>query len=178
VRQMDILKQVVPTASRLGFLGNPDVPSDVAFFRVLERRAAASAVGIELVPVHTDLDYRLAFARLVDSRVQGLIVAPSVTQIDPSRSVVRMVAQNKLPAVYPGRQFVEAGGLISYFADPADEGRHVAVYVDKILRGAAPADLPVEQYASYELTVNLRTAKTLNLTLPTALVQQAAAVFR
>jgi len=80
--------------------------------------------------------------------------------------------------MYPGRQFVEAGGLISYFADPADQGRHVAVYVDKILRGAAPAELPVEQYASYELVVNLRTAKMLKLTVPTALMQQAAEVFR
>src|SRR5262244_3223320 len=139
VRQMEILKQVVPSASRLGFLGNPDVPSDASFFRALERRAAASAVSIELAPVRTDLDYRLIFARLVDTRVRG---------------------------------------LISYFADPSDQGRHVAVYVDKILRGAAPADLPVEQYASYELAVNLRTAKTLNLTVPSALVEQAAAVFR
>src|SRR5215470_17400420 len=176
VRQMEILKQVVPNASRLGFLGNPDVPSDAALFRALERRAAASAVSIELV-ARTDLD-RLAFARLGDTRVQGLIVAPSMTEIDPSRSLVRMAAQNKLPTMYPGRQFVEAGGLISYFADPADQGRHVAVYVDKILRGAAPADLPVEQYANYELTVNLRTAKALNLTVPSALVEQAAAVFR
>jgi len=178
VRQMEILKQVVPSASRLGFLGNPDVPSDASFFRALERRATASAVSIELAPVRTDLDYRLIFARLVDTRVQGLIVGPSITEIDPSRSVVRMAAQSKLPTMYPGRQFVEAGGLISYFADPADQGRHVAVYVDKILRGAAPADLPVEQYASYELAVNLRTAKALNLTVPSALVEQAAAVFR
>src|SRR5215470_10969082 len=139
-------------------------------------RASASAVRIELV-ARTDLD-RLAFARLADTRVQGLIVAPSMTEIDPSRSVVRMVAQSKLPTMYPGRQYVEAGGLISYFADPADQGRHVAVYVDKILRGAVPADLPVEQYASYELAVNLRTAKALNLTVPSALVEQAAAVFR
>ncbi len=178
VRQMEILKQVVPTAARLGVLGNPDVPSDVSFFRALERQAPASSVTVELVPVRTDLDYRPAFARLVDTRAQGLIVAPSLTQIDPSRSVVRLVSQNKLPTMYPGRQFVEAGGLISYFADPADQGRHVAVYVDRILRGAAPANLPVEQYASYELVVNLRTAKALNLTVPTALVQQAAAVFR
>src|SRR5262249_20952926 len=139
VRQMEILKQVVPSASRLGFLGNPDVPSDASFFRALERRAAASAVSIELAPVRTDLDYRLIFARLVDTRVQGLIVGPSITEIDPSRSVVRMAAQSKLPTMYPGRQFVEAGGLISYFADPSDQGRHVAGYVDKILRGAAPA---------------------------------------
>ena len=178
VRQMEILKQVVPNASRLGFLGNPDVPSDASFFRALERRAAAAAMSIELAPVRTDLDYRLTFARLVDTRVQGLIVGPSITEIDASRSVVRMAAQNKLPTMYPGRQFVEAGGLISYFADPADQGRHVAVYVDKILRGAAPAHLPVEQYASYVLAVNLRTAKALNLTVPSALVEQAAAVFR
>jgi putative ABC transport system substrate-binding protein len=176
VRQMEILKQVVPTASRLGFLGNPNVPSDAALFRALERRAAASAVSIGLV-TRTDLD-RLTFARLADTRIQGLIVGPSMTEIDPSRSLVRMAAENKLPTMYPGRQFVEAGGLISYFADPADQGRHVAVYVDKILRGAAPADLPVEQYASYELAINLRTAKALNLTVPSALVEQAAAVFR
>src|SRR5262249_59444652 len=109
-------------AARLAFLGTPAAPWALSFSRPLGRRPPASAATIELVPVRSELDYRLAFARLVDTRAQGLIVAPSLTQIDPSRSLVHLVSQNKLPTMYPGRQFVEAGGLLSYFADPADQG--------------------------------------------------------
>jgi putative ABC transport system substrate-binding protein len=178
MRQMEILKQIVPWAGRLAFLGNPDVSSDVSFFRALERQASTSSVRVELVPARTELDYRLAFARLLEIRAQGLIVAPSVPQFDPSKRVVKQVSQNRLPAMYPGRQFVEAGGLISYFADPSDQGRRIATYVDKILKGARPGDLPVEQYARYELTVNLRTAKTFGLTVPLSIIEQAAAVIR
>jgi len=178
VRQLEILKQVVPGATQLAFLGNPDIPSDVSFFRALERQAPASGVTIRFVHARAEADYKIAFDTLVQSRVQALIVGASVTQIDPSRKEVRLISQNKIPAMYPGRQFVEAGGLISYFANPADQGRHVAVYVDKILKGAQPSDLPVEQYTDYELAINLRTAKALFLTVPPALLYQAVDVFR
>ena len=178
VRQMEILKQVVPEAARLAFLGNPDIPSDVSFFRALERQAPSSGVTIRFVHARAESDYKAAFDTVVQSRAQGLIVGASVTQFDPSRRVVRVVSQNRIPAMYPGRQFVEAGGLISYFANPGDQGRHVAVYVDKILRGAQPGDLPVEQYAGYELAINLRIAKALFLTIPSALLNQAVDVFR
>lgn len=178
VRQMEILKQIVPEAARLALLGNPDIPSDVSFFRALERQAPSSGVTIRFVHARTDADYKIAFDTMVQSRVQGLIVGASVTQIDPSRKVVRLASQKKIPAMYPGRQFVEAGGLISYFANPADQGRHVAVYVDKILKGARPGSLPVEQYAGYELAINLRTAKSLFVTIPSDLLRQAVDVFR
>jgi putative ABC transport system substrate-binding protein len=178
VRQMEILKQVVPWATRLAFLGNPDIPSDISFFRALERQAPSSGVTIRFVHARAELDYRMAFASVVESRVQALIVGASVTQFDLSKKVVRLVSQNRIPAMYPGRQFVEAGGLISYFANPSDQGRHVAVYVDKILRGASPGNLPVEQYAGYELAINLRIAKALFLTVPSALLSQAVEVFR
>jgi putative ABC transport system substrate-binding protein len=178
VRQMEILKQIVPRATRLAFLGNPDIPSDISFFRALERQAPSSGVTIRFVHARAELDYKMAFAAVVESRVQALIVGASVTQFDPSKSVVRLVSQNRIPAMYPGRQFVEAGGLISYFANPSDQGRHVAVYVDKILRGARAGDLPVEQYAGYELAINLRIAKALFLTIPSALLNQAVEVFQ
>jgi len=178
VRQLEILKQVVPEAARLAFLGNPDTPSDVGFFRALERQAPSSGVTIRFVHARAVFDYKLAFDAVVAGRAQGLIVGASVTQFDPSKKVVRLVSQNRIPAMYPGRQFVEAGGLISYFANPADQGRHVAVYVDKILKGARPGDLPVEQYTGYELAINLRTAKALFLTIPAALLYQAVDVFR
>jgi putative tryptophan/tyrosine transport system substrate-binding protein len=178
VRQMEILKQIVPEAARLAFLGNPDIPSDVSFFRALERQAPSAGVTIRFVHARTDADYRIAFGIMVQSRVQGLIVGASVTQIDPSRKVVRLVSQKKIPAMYPGQQFVEAGGLVSYFANPADQGRHVAVYVDKILKGARAGDLPVEQYTAYELAINLRTAKPLLVTIPSALLREAVDVIR
>jgi putative ABC transport system substrate-binding protein len=178
VRQLEILRQIVPAALRFAFLGNPDIASDAAFFRALERHAPALAVSVAFVAARTELDYRQIFPRLVETRTQGLIVAPSTTQMDPARSVVRLVSQYKIPAIYPGRQFVEAGGLVSYFANPADQGRHVAAYVDKVLRGARAGDLPVEEYAHYELAINLRLAKVLKLTVPPALIRDAADVFR
>jgi len=178
VRQLEIITQLVPGATRLAFFGNPDVPSDIAFFHALEGRAASSRWNVRLVPVKAEADYKGAFPRLVEERVQALIVGASATQFDPSRSIVRLVAQNKIPALYPGRQFVEAGGLLSYFAHPGDQGRLVATYVDKILGGARPGDLPVEQYTRYELTINLRTARALGLTIPSALREQAASLLR
>lgn len=178
VRQMEILKQVVPSATRLAFLGNPDIPSEVSFFRVLERQAPSSGVTIRFVQVRGEADYKLAFAGLVKDRVDGLIVGTTVTQLDPSKKVVRLVSHNRIPAIFPGRQFVEAGGLISYFANPSDEGRRVAVYVDKILKGAKPGDLPIERYATFELAINLRIARVLFLTIPSPLLAQAVEVFR
>jgi putative ABC transport system substrate-binding protein len=178
VRQMEILKQVVPSATRLAFLGNPDIPSEVSFYRVLERQAPSSGVTIRFVQIRVEADYKMAFASLVEDRVDGLIVGTSVTQLDPSKKVIRLVSQNRIPAIYPGRQFVEAGGLISYFANPSDQGHHVAVYVDKILKGAKAGDLPIEQYARFELAINLRIAKALSLTIPSPLLAQAVEVFR
>ena len=178
VRQIEILKQVAPSAAQLAFIGNPDIPSEVSFFRVLERKAPSLDVTIRFVQVRAEADYKMAFPALVAGRVDGLIVGTSVTQFDPSKKIVRLVAQNRIPAMYPGRQFVEAGGLISYFANPSDQGHHVAVYVEKILKGAKPGDLPIEQYAKFELAVNLRTAKALFLTIPSALLHQAVDVFR
>jgi len=176
LRQLEIITQLVPGATRLAFFGNPDLPSEIAFFNALERRAASSRRTVRLVPVKAEADYRVAFLRLVEERVQALLVGASATQLDPSRSIVRLMAQNKIPALYPGRQFVEAGGLTSYFAHPGDQGRLVATYVDKIFRGARPGDLPVEQYTKYELVINLRTARTLGLTIPSALREQAASL--
>jgi putative ABC transport system substrate-binding protein len=178
VRQLEILKQIVPEATRFAYLGNPDIPSDVSFFRALEAHARSSGASMRFVHAKMEYDYKLAFAAMADGGVDALVVGASVTQFDASKNVVRLVSQNRLPAIYPGRQFVEAGGLVSYFANPSDQGRHVATYVDKILKGAKPGELPVEQYRSYELAVNLRVAKSLVLTIPSALLKEAADVFR
>jgi putative ABC transport system substrate-binding protein len=178
LRQMEILRQIVPDATRFAYLGNPDIPSDASFFRTLVGAAQSSGATIRFVHAKVEYDYKLAFATMIEDQVEALIVGASLTQFDASKKVVRVVSQNRLPAMYPGRQFVEAGGLVSYFANPSDQGRHVAVYVDKILKGAKAGDLPVEQYSSYELAINLRVAKALFLTVPSALLKEAADVFR
>lgn len=178
VRQLEILRQVAPRASRLAFIGNPDIPSEISFFQVLERTAPSLGATMRFVLVRNETDYRMAFASMGGGRINGLIVGTSVTQFDAAKKVIRLVSQNRIPAMYPGRQFVEAGGLISYFVDPSDQGRHVAVYVEKILKGAKPGDLPIEQYARFELAINVRTARVLFLTVPAALLNQAVEVFR
>ncbi|HTY80142.1 MAG TPA: ABC transporter substrate-binding protein [Candidatus Bathyarchaeia archaeon] len=174
VRQLEILAQLVPGATRFAYLGNPDIPSDVALFRVLEGRAAAARVAMHLLPAKSESDYRAVFPRVTEQHIQGLIVGASVAVWDVARSIVRHTAQNKVPAIYPGREFVEAGGLVSYFVSASQQGQLVAAYVDRILKGARPGDLPVELNGRYELTINLRTARTLGLTIPPALRAQAA----
>lgn len=178
LRQMEILTQLVPGATRLAYLGDPDVPSDLASFRALQAQASSLRATIQFLPAKAEPDYRVAFSRMVEQGIQGLVVGASVTRFDASRSVVRLAARHKIPAMHPGREFVEAGGLASYFANAADRGRLVAIYVDKILRGARPGDLRVEQYSRYELIINLRTARTLGLTVPPSLRAQAASVLR
>src|SRR5262245_27455896 len=143
VQQLEILVQLVPSATRLAYLGDPDVRSDLAAFRALESRAAASRLSLQLLPARNEVDYRTTFPRMVEQRTQGIIVGASVRVWDVMRSTVRLTAQNKIPAVYPGREFVESGGLASYFANGGDLGRLTAAYVDRILKGARPGDLPV-----------------------------------
>src|SRR5262249_32265481 len=106
------------------------------------------------------------FSGITSSRSESIIVMPSPMLYAEHRRIVELAASNRLPAMYAAREFVEAGGLMSYGANLSDLGRRTAVYVDRILRGTKPADLPIEQPTKFELLVNLKTASELNLTIP------------
>jgi putative ABC transport system substrate-binding protein len=151
-------------------MGNPAVPPEWE-----ETKAAARALGLaaELLDVRSQDDLGRAFERAVRQHVDGLVVgADGLTQMH-KQAIVDFVNRNRLPAVYPAREFVEAGGLIAYAVNYPDIYFRLASFVDKILKGAKPGELPVEQPTKFELVINLKTAKALSLTIPPSLLVRA-----
>jgi putative ABC transport system substrate-binding protein len=172
-KRLEILKEAVPNLSRVAFLWNPANPDQRASFN--EAQAGARALGITLHPVEARSREELeqAFATIRQSRPSALLMtADSVHQryID---QIVAFTSETRLPAMYQLKEAIDRGGLMSYGASLPDLGRRAASYVDKILKGAKPADLPVEQPTKFELVINLKTAKALGLTIPPSLLLRA-----
>jgi len=165
----------VPGVSRIAVLLSRGYPAADRYRRALERAAAARQRSIRFVEVRKPEDFDAAFAALRRMPVEGLIVMTDQIAQIKGEDIVRFATEMKLATVFggPARRFVAAGGLISWSADSGAYWRQAAVYADKILRGALPATLPVEQPTTFELVVNLKTAKTLGLTLPPSLLLRA-----
>ena len=138
-----------------------------------EVAAQALGVQLQLVEARGPADFERAFSDMTKARAGALTVLSSPMFLIERRRLVDLAAKNRLPAVFPSRECVDAGGLMSYGPDFADLFRRVATYVDKILKGAKPADLPVEQPTKFELVINLKTAKALGLTIPPSLLLRA-----
>jgi putative tryptophan/tyrosine transport system substrate-binding protein len=177
-KRLDLLKQTLPKVSRVAVLWNS--ANEGMRLRFRETQIAAPTLGVTLqsVTVQSPDDFATAFSSMLIDRPESLLVlADTVTSANSGR-VVEFAARNRLPAIYEARNFVNAGGLMSYGVDYADHYRRAALYVDKILRGAKPADLPVEQPTKFDLVVNLKTAKTLGLTIPQSLLLRADEIIR
>ena len=162
--------KAVPGVARIAVLaiGGPVTDS------LQEAQKAASALRVKLVVGEVQrTDYDRAFARMVSERADALFVLPSPVLTRDRKQIVERAAKYRLPAIYEWRDHAEAGGLMSYGSSIVDLSRHAAAYVDKILKGAKPADLPIQQPAKYELVINLKTAKALGLTLSPSLLQRA-----
>jgi ABC-type uncharacterized transport system substrate-binding protein len=173
---LEQLTQAVPGVSRVAVLRQPGAVPERTEKDVLKRaEVAARALGVRLqfVEARGPADFDRAFSELTRARAGALTVLPSVMFIIEQRRLVDLAAKNRLPAVYPLREFVDAGGLMSYGANFADLSRRAATYVDKILKGAKPGDLPVEQPTKFELVINLKAAKALGLTIPQSLLLRA-----
>jgi putative ABC transport system substrate-binding protein len=173
---LEQLKQAVPGVSRVAFLWQPGGLGERTEKDMLKGAdVAARALGVRLqfVEARGPADFDRAFSDMTGARAGALIVLGSTMFFIERRRLVDLAAKNRLPAVYPWREFVDAGGLMSYGPNIADAYRRAAVYVDKILKGTKPADLPVEQPAKFELVINLKTAKALGLTIPPSLLQRA-----
>ena len=169
----ELLREVAPGVTRAAVLWDPAIPPGIGQFAIIQ--SVAASVGLELTPVNardaTEIQRSLAeFARLPHG---GLIATGSALTVVHRDLIVTLAAKHKLPAVYFHRQFVDGGGLISYGSDWVDQFRQAATYVDRILRGQKPADLPVQAPTKYELIVNLRTARELGLALPPPLIARA-----
>jgi putative ABC transport system substrate-binding protein len=126
-----------------------------------------------IVEARRPADFEQAFSAMREARAGGLLVFPSSILFEARRSIVAHAAKSRLPAVYPWREAASAGGLMSYSTNFPDMYRRAATYVDKILKGAKPGDLPIEQPTTFELVINLKTAKALGLTIPPSLLQRA-----
>jgi putative ABC transport system substrate-binding protein len=177
-KRIELLKELVPTLSRVGLLhnmGNPAAPPEWE-----ETNTAARSLGIqpELLDVRSEGDLRRAFELAVRQRVDALLIgADGLTQMH-QQTIVDLVARNRLPAAYPAREFVEAGGLIAYAVNYPDLYYRFASFVDKIVKGAKPGDLPVEQPTRFELVINLKTAMALGLAIPQSVLLRAGEVIQ
>ena len=173
---LEQLKRAVPGVGRVAALWQPGGLGERADKDVLkEAEAAARALGVRLqfVEARGPEDFDRAFSEMTKARASALTVLPGSMFVNERRRLVDLAAKNRLPAVYPWREGVADGGLMSYGPDLADLFRRAATYVDKILKGAKSADLPVEQPTKFELVINLKTAKALGLTIPQSLLRRA-----
>jgi len=177
-KQMELLKQVVPHLSRVAFLWDPTMPTTTEDLTVVRTAAQSLGLRLQIVPVRGAIDYGAAFAAMVREKAGALIIAGSPTFNQDRRDIVALTAKHRLPAAWPFKQDAEAGGLISYGASQADAINLAAGYVDKILKGARPGDLPIEQPTKFELVINLKTTKALGLTIPQSLLLRADEVIQ
>jgi putative ABC transport system substrate-binding protein len=169
----ELLRESVPNATQVAVLGNPDAPGLARRVNELRSVAATLKLVLHIFEVRSVRDFDSAFNAMSKAHIGGLIVVVDPLTLRYRETIVRLAAQTRLPAVYGFGEFVRSGGLIAYGARVSDQARRAAVYVDRILNGAKPADLPVEQAAEFELVINLKTAKARGLTIPPALLQRA-----
>ena len=169
----ELLTQVLPRLSRLAVLWNPSNPSNVSFLKAVQD--AAHKLGRKLRRQSIEEPNQLdgAFATMAAAHAQALIVFPAPLTLNFRSRIVDLAATSRLPAVYGFREFADVGGLMAYGTNVAALCRRAAVYVDKILKGVRPGDLPIEQATQFEFVINLRSVKALGLTIPPALLQRA-----
>jgi putative ABC transport system substrate-binding protein len=178
-KQLELLREITPAASRIALLMNPRNGSHSAF--AAELKTAARTIGVQLQPVGAASPNQLeeAFAAMAKERAAALLVLTDSMFFGERRSITNRAQSGALPAMYSQREFVvDAGGLVSYGPSLIDMGRRGARQVDKILRGAKPSDIPVEQPTKFELVVNLKAAKALSLTIPQTLLLRADEMIR
>ena len=177
-KRLELLKVVAPKAFRVAVLYNPADPSNVLVLKELQESSRALGLTLHPLAVRGPGEFEGAFAAMSRERVHALFGAAGVLTTEHRIPLVSLAAKSRIPAMWGERQFVEAGGLMSYAVNFYDEVRRSATYVNKILKGAKPADLPVEQPTKFELVINLKTARALGLTIPLSLVSRADEVIQ
>jgi len=170
---LELFKEIAPDTGRVGFIFNPDAAPNVGFFHAAEASAASLAVKLTGLPVRDAINIEEGVTAFVAEADCGLIVAPHAVTLGNRKLIIALAARHRLPAVYSDRYFVESGGLLSFGNNSADLFRRAASYVDLILKGAKPADLPVQLPTKFELLVNLRAAKAIGLPIPEAFLARA-----
>jgi putative ABC transport system substrate-binding protein len=172
-KELEMLKEAVPHATRIGVLWNPTTPSHPPAVHAVEAAGEKLGIALHMVPMRTVDDFDPAFETMTRERVGGFLDITSPVTFSYRAALVALALKHRLPGAFGFKEFVDAGGLMSYGADFNDLHRRAAIYIDKILKGIKPADLPVEQPTKFELVINLKTAKALGLTIPLSLLGRA-----
>jgi len=170
---LELLKEIAPGLTRVIVLWDPAITAGIGQFTIIQSVATSAGVDVKPVKLRDAGEIERAITAFARSQNGGLIVTASAFGLVHRDLIIALAARHKLPAVYPESLFIAAGGLISYGANFIDQYRRVASYVDRILKGEKPADLPVQAPTKYELVINLKTAKALGLTVPPSLLARA-----
>jgi putative ABC transport system substrate-binding protein len=177
-KQLELLKQIVPKLSRAAIIGNSTNPGDAQALRETVLAAGAYEIYLRYLDVLDPKDIETVFRSIAKGRADGLLVLGNPILNAHRKQIVDLATKHRLPATYARPEFVEAGGLIYYGTSYNDLFRRAAIYVDKILKGAKPVDLPVEQPTKFELVINLKAAKQIGLTIPPNVLARADKVIR
>jgi ABC-type uncharacterized transport system substrate-binding protein len=177
-KQLELLKEIVPRLSRVAILGNSTDPGNAQVVGETERAAVALGVQQLYLDVRAPEDIETAFRAASKGRADAVLTLPSFLLTSQRKQLVDLAVKSRFPAIYDRREFVEDGGLMTYAVSSTDLFRRAATYVDKILKGAKPADLPVEQPTKFELVINLKAAKQIGVTIPPNVLARADKVIR
>jgi putative ABC transport system substrate-binding protein len=173
VKGLELFKEAVPTLSRVAVMFDPATPSHGPSLKTAEAAGPKLGLHIQPVPVRSAMEYEHAFSSIVRERADGVLVLSTPLFIAGAKPLAELAMAHKLPSLFGPIHNVQAGGLMSYSPDRADQWRRAAIYVDKILKGTKPADLPVQQPTKFELVINLTTAKALGLMIPESFLLRA-----
>jgi len=177
-KQVELLKEIVPKLSRIDVLGTSSIPGTAQALNETETSSRALGMKLQFLDVKSVADIQTAFRSLNKGHVEPLLLLSSPILIVHRKEIIELAAKHRAPAMYFAREFVEDGGLMTYAANVPELWRRAATYVDKILKGAKPADLPVEQPKKFEFIVNLKAAKQIGLTIPPNVLVRADKVIR
>jgi putative tryptophan/tyrosine transport system substrate-binding protein len=178
-KRLELLKEAVPRISRLGVLWDANAPGPKSGFKEYEDAARALKIQLQSLEVRgPNPDFEGAFQAATKGRVNALITVRAAVLNRYAKQIADLAIKNRLPSMHEQSQYVEAGGLMSYSTNDAESFKRAAVYVDKILKGAKPADLPVEQPTKFEFIINLKTAKQIGLTIPPEVLARATKIIK
>ena len=172
-KRIELLKELLPKLSRIGVLTSPESSGSVSIMHEIEIATRLVKLQTQIAEVRIPADIERAFAELSRARVGALIVMQSTMLAGQAERIVALAAKHRLPAVYPTSPYTDAGGLISYNANRAEQVRKMATYIDRILKGARAGDLPIEQPTKFELVLNMKTAKALGIKIPNTILVRA-----
>jgi putative ABC transport system substrate-binding protein len=177
-KRLELAKEIIPELSRVGILLDPDYPTVGVTLKETQNTADSLGLKLQFLEVRSVNDFENAFDAATKARAQALIHFSHTVIVNGRKSIAELAVKHRLPAVYNDTQFIDAGGLMSLGADPLDLTRRAATYVDKILKGAKPADLPMEKPTKFELVINAKVAQQIGLTIPPSVVARADKVIK